>query len=212
MNKRILWSSILSILMITCVLADDRYTAETYKLIVPPQPTQPTDKVVVEEIFWYGCPHCYDFEPYLEHWLETKPENIEFIRVPGMLGKGWIPHAKAYYTAEILGVIDKIHRPLFDAIHKEGEHIVNEVRLKKFFVDHGVDGEKFTETFNSEEVDRKIKEAFIKGKKYQIMGVPTIIVNGKYKTSASIAGSHENVIETINELAVRESKLQAVQK
>ena len=203
------WVCLLAIILSAGSWSDDRYVAETYKLIIPPQPVGTGDKIEVLEIFWYGCPHCYDLEPHLETWLASKPEDVEFVRVPGILGKGWLLHAKAFYTAENLGVLDKIHRPLFDAIHKEGQHLGDEKALRQFFVDHGVDGDQFTEIFNSDEVDRKIKSAFILGKEYKITGVPTIIVNGKYRTTASMSGGNAGIIDTINKLTDKERTLRS---
>lgn len=204
-----IWVCLLAIVLSAGSWSDDRYVAETYKLIIPPQPVMTGDNIEVLEIFWYGCPHCYELEPHLEKWLASKPDDVEFIRVPGILGRNWLDHAKAYYTAEKLGIVDKIHRPLFDAIHKEGKNIVNEKSLRKFFVSQGVDGDKFSEIFNSEEVDNKIKSAFIIGKEYKVTGVPTIIVNGKYRTTASLSGGYAGIIDTINKLTEKERAIKS---
>jgi thiol:disulfide interchange protein DsbA len=211
MKLKILLISLLTLFLISSSWSESRYVAETYKLIIPPQPTQTGDKIEVLEIFWYGCPHCYDLEPHLEHWLKSKPDDVEFVRVPGILGRGWLAHAKAFYTAEKMGVLDKIHRPLFDAIHKKGKHITNEKKLKEFFISQGVDGDEFSEIYNSEAIDAKVKEAFILGKNYKITGVPTIIVNGKFRTTASISGGNAGIINTINELTDRERTLLTTQ-
>lgn len=211
MKQLKIWVCLLAIVLSAGSWSDDRYVAEAYKLIIPPLPVATDDKIEVLEFFWYGCPHCYDLEPHLETWLASKPDDVEFVRVPGVLGKGWLIHAKAYYTAEILNVVDKIHRPLFDALHKEGQHIGDEKSLKSFFVSHGVDGGEFTKVFNSEEVDNKVKMAFILGKDYKITGVPTIIVNGKYRTSASMSGGNPGIIDTINNLADKERTLKSAQ-
>ncbi len=177
---------------------------DPYKLIIPVQPTQTDNKIEVLEVFWYGCPHCYDFEPYVEKWLENLPEDVEFRRMPGIFNKNWIPHAKAYFTAEKLGVLDKIHNPLFNALHKERKRIYNEDELKDFFVAKGVDGDKFTKVFNSSEIETKFKQAFVMGKRYKITGVPAVIINGKYMTSGSMSGSYENLLKTIDELIAKE--------
>lgn len=184
--------------------AGGRVVDRPYKLLIPPQPVQTGDKIEVVEVFWYGCPHCFQFEPYLEKWLEQKPDDVEFVRLPGVLGKGWIPHARAFYAAEQLGVLDKIHRPLFNAIHIEGEHLANEDQLARFFENQNIDEDDFRDAFNSEGVDQEVKQAFMRGRDFRITGVPTVIVNGKYLTSASMAGSHENVIKIIDELITRE--------
>lgn len=179
--------------------------ARPFDELNPPQPTKTGGKTEVVEVFWYGCPHCYSLEPYLEQWLKTKPEDVEFRRIPGVLGKNWLPHARAYYTAEILGILDIIHKPLFNAIHGENKNIMDEKRLRDFFVQQGVKEDEFNRVYQSQEVTDKVKEAFIAGQGYKLTGVPAIIINGKYRTSAAMTGSNQKLIETINQLVDRES-------
>ena len=175
-----------------------------YKELPSPQPTRTGNKIEVLEIFWYGCPHCYNFEPVIEKWLEEKAEYIEYIRMPGVMGKNWLPHARAFYAAEKLGVLDKIHRPLFDAIHKEKRKIMDKKSLKKFFVAQGVNGDDFDQAFRSKEVEDNVRYAFTMGQRYAITGVPAIIINGKYVTSASMAGSFTKITDVMNTLAAKE--------
>lgn len=170
----------------------------------PAQPTQTGDKIEVVEVFWYGCPHCYSFEPFIEEWLKTLPADVQFIRLPGVLNPGWIPHAKAYYAAEKLGVLEKIHRPLFDAIHKEKKQVFNDNQIRDFFVSKGVAAEQFSETYASKEVDAKIRQAYFLARDYKLTGVPSIVVNGKYLTSASNTGTFEDMINVLNELIEKE--------
>ena len=190
-------------LLLLCVSALV-HADDPYKLIIPIQPTQTDNKIEVLEVFWYGCPHCYDFEPHIEKWLENIPEDVEFRRMPGIFNKNWIPHAKAYFTAEKLGVLEKIHNPLFNALHKERKRIYSENELKDFFVAKGVDGGEFTKVFNSSEIETRFKQAFVMGQRYKITGVPAVIVNGKYMTSGSMTGSYENLLKTIDDLIARE--------
>lgn len=173
---------------------------------IPAQPTATGNKIEVLEFFWYGCPHCYALEPYLEKWQTTKADDVQLRRVPAILGKNWIPHARAYFTAQKLGIVDKIHRPLFNAIHKDKQKIIDEKTLRDFFVKMGVDKDEFSRIYESNEISEKIQEAFILGQQYQITGVPAIIVNGKYRTSTSMAGSNANLIEIINQLTAKERK------
>lgn len=177
---------------------------QPYVRIQPPQPTQTVDKIEVVEVFWYGCPHCYEFEPYLEKWLENKPDDVEFRRMPGIFRQSWIPHAHAYYTAEKLGVVDRIHRPLLDAIHRDKQKLFDEKSLKEFFIQNGVDGDKYTSIYHSNEVETKVKQAYVMGKGYALTGVPAIIVNGKYRTGADLAGSYEKVLAVIDSLVEQE--------
>lgn len=178
--------------------------ADAYKRLSKPQPTADSGKVEVVEVFWYGCPHCYDFEPYLEEWLQNKPDYVDFKRMPAVFRQNWLAHAKAYYTAVELGVVDKIHSDLFNEIHSRQKRIDDEESLRKFFMRHGVDGEEFTKTYNSYAVESKIKHALGMLRRYENTGVPAVVINGKYLTSGPIAGSYEAMIKAMNELAARE--------
>ena len=143
-----------------------------YETLSPAQPTQHADKIEVIEFFWYGCPHCYSFEPSLEKWVKSLPKNVEFIRQPAVFNELWGKHAKAYFTAEALGVVDKIHADFFDTIQNKKENLETEDQLAKFFVAHGVDEKQFRETYNSFLVDAKMRQAPILASRYGITGVP----------------------------------------
>ena len=170
----------------------------------PAQPTQTGDKIEVVEVFWYGCPHCYSFEPFLEEWSKSLPADVELIRLPGVLNQAWIPHAKAYYTAEKLGILAEIHRPLFDAIHKEKKQIFNDDQIRAFFISQGVTAAQFDQTYTSKEVDAKIRQAYFLARDYKLTGVPSMVINGKYLTSASQTGTFEELINVMNALIDKE--------
>jgi thiol:disulfide interchange protein DsbA len=180
-----------------------------YQPLNPPQPTVSGARVEVLEIFWYGCPHCYALEPYLEKWKETKPEDVEFVRVPAVLNRTWIPHARAYYTAQKLGVLDKIHSQLFNALHRERKSVYTDAEIRKFFVEQGVSGDDFDRVYNSHEVDTRMKQALVIARGAKITGVPAIIISGKYMTSGPLAGSYEGIIEVIDTLVAREREAAA---
>ena len=171
-----------------------------------PQPTSSGDRIEVVELFWYGCPHCYHLEPYLAEWLVSKPDDVELVRMPAVLGKRWDLMAKAYYTAELLGVVDKIHPALFHALNKENRKINDQAALQDFFVAQGVSAEDFTKTFNSFAVNVKVNNARQMSRRYAITGVPSIIVNGKYRTGVGMARGNENVIKVMNYLIEEERK------
>ena len=177
-----------------------------YETLSSPQPTQHPDKIEVIEFFWYGCPHCYSFEPLLEKWVKSlPPRNVEFIRQPVVFNELWSKHAKAYYTAEALGVVDKVHADFFDAIQNKKEKLDTEEELAKFFKAHGVNETQFHEAYNSFVVDAKMRQAPLMATRYGITGVPTVVINGKYKTNGTLAGSQENMIEVMNTLIKQES-------
>jgi len=182
-----------------------------YKLITPAQPTTSKGMVEVVEMFWYGCPHCFKFEPMLHEWLKTKPKNVKFIRVPAIFRPQWELHAQLFYTAEALGIVDKLHQQVFDAIHKERTNLSDEKAIKTFFVGHGVKAEDFDRTFRSFSVQARVRRAKMLTGRYGISGVPSMIVNGKYMTDARIASlsdtriTHQNMLKVVNFLIARES-------
>lgn len=180
--------------------------AEGYEFITPAQPVQNTDKVEVIEFFWYGCPHCYSLEPAMNVWLKTKPANVQFIRQPAVFSEIWGKHAKAFYTAEALGVSEKTHADFFDAIQNKKQKLVTEDELAAFFLDHGVKDEDFRAAYNSFSVDAKLRQAEAMSSRYGITGVPALIVNGKYRITATTAKSQENILPVVNQLIDQEAK------
>ena len=146
MNK--LFAFLALVLLALPVFADFHEGTE-YQALATPQPTSSDDKIEVLELFWYGCPHCFHLEPELNAWLKHKPDDVVFVRVPAVLGPSWELLARAYYTADLLGALDKIHEPLFEHIHNERKLIRNASELKAFFVQQGVSEADFDKTFNS---------------------------------------------------------------
>jgi thiol:disulfide interchange protein DsbA len=177
-----------------------------YEMVTPPQPTTTKDKVEVVELFWYGCPHCYRLEPYVKRWLKKKPANVKFVRMPGMFRPSWEIHGRAYYTAEILGVVDKVHEPMFEAIHEQKRRLNNEAAIMALFRQHGVSEKDFKRVFRSFAVETKLRRAKDMGRRYGIKGVPAIIVNGKYRTSPQEAGGNAKIFRVVNKLIKQESK------
>ena len=159
----------------------------SYQLIVPQQPTSDENKVEVVELFWYGCPHCFRFQPFMERWAKTRPDYVNYVRMPAILRDNWNLLAGAFYTAEALGIVDKIHRPLFDAIHKQRRHIDSEEDLMKFFGEFGVSNEDFKKTFHSFAVNSKVRRADLMTNRYHVHGTPSVVVNGKYIVDPGMA-------------------------
>lgn len=158
----------------------------SYQSIVPEQPTLTQGKIEVVELFWYGCPHCHRFEPFIERWLKEKPANVEFVRMPAILRPEWAIHARAFYAAESLGVLDKIHAPLFTAIHAHKQKLDTEDSLMAFFADHGVSNDDFKKAFKSFSVDAKVRRAQELGRRYGVTGTPALVIQGKYRTGGTI--------------------------
>ena len=180
--------------------ADDAARYDT----ISPQPTASGNKIEVIEFFWYSCPHCFSLEPFLEKWVAQKPADVAFRRIPAILGNNWVHYAKVYYAADKLGVVDKLHTPLFNAIHAQMMLLDDGPKLGNFLKSLGIDQDKFFTAYQSEEIGNQIKNAYIMGQDYQLTGVPAIIINGKYRTSASQAGSNEKLIQVMDELIEKE--------
>lgn len=175
-----------------------------YQVIDPPQPTSDPKHIEVVEMFWYGCPHCYQLEPLLADWLKDKPADVDFVRMPAILGPRWELLTRAYYTADLLGVSDEIHKPLFETIHDKRQSFRDENDLVKFFAEHGVDEKTFRDAYHSFGVAAKVNRSRQMTQRYGITGVPALIVNGKYRTSASTAGSHELMLKVVDNLVAQE--------
>lgn len=194
-------------LVTTMAGAEEVIAGRHYERVSPAVATNVADnKIEVVELFWYGCPHCYQFEPAIEHWLETKPDNIEFVRVPAIFARNWELHARAYYAAEQLGVLDKTHGALFDALHKQRRKLFTEDALVAFFVEQGVDEAAFLEAYNSFDVDSKTRTAATLTRKYGITGVPAMVVDGRYRTSAQKTGTYEMLLKVVDHLAAKPDK------
>ncbi len=177
-----------------------------YEKLSAPQPTETADKIEVRELFWYACPHCYKLEPELQAWLEKKPADVEFVRMPAVLGPNWELLARAYYTADILGVLDKVHEPIFDRLHKQRKRIRTPEDVKAVFIENGVSEDEFDNAFASFAVITKTNRSKRVREMYGISGVPTLIINGKYRTSATMAGGNRQMLEVVDYLVEQERK------
>jgi thiol:disulfide interchange protein DsbA len=176
-----------------------------FTVLSPAQPTS-TDagKVEVAEIFMFGCPGCFGFEPHVQRWLGNKPDYVNFVRIPAPWNPAAVLHARAYYTAEALGKTEEIDGEFFREIHTNRNMLETEAKLASLFAKHGVDEATFKSTFNSFAVNAKLKRAEELIKRYRVQSTPTVIVNGKYSTTGSMAGSYDAWFAIINDLAARE--------
>ena len=168
------------------------------------KPTQPVSlegkKIEVIEFFWYGCPHCYNLEPQLESWIKKLPPDVQFRRVPAVFNARWGHDAQIFYTFEAMGVLDKLHRPFFDAIHREGLRTDNKEALAQWLQKNGVDPKKFDETFKSFTVQSKTRRAVQITTAYGIDGTPAMAVHGRYTVSVEQGGSREGMLQTVSHL------------
>jgi len=175
-----------------------------YELVEPPQPTDTPDKVEVVEVFWFGCPHCFSFLPAMEQYANGKPDYVAVRHMPAIFRDSWVVHARAFYTAELLGIEKEIHRPLFEAIHVHKQPLDTREELMKFFEQYGVSNDDFNKTYDSFAVETLLRKSQVMQQRYGVRGTPTVIVNGKYRVSGSLAGSPQDMIKVIEALVERE--------
>jgi len=174
-----------------------------YNELNPPQPVEAQGRIEVIEFFWYGCIHCYNLEPRIETWLKKLPPDVQFRRVPAVLSDRWAHDAAIFYAFDALGVLDKLHRPFFDAIHRERLRTDNQQALAQWLQKQGIDLQKFNETVKSFGVQSKTRRAIRLTSDYKIDGTPAMAVQGRYTVSAS-----DGMLDTVDQLigAVRKSK------
>ncbi|MBW3566362.1 MAG: thiol:disulfide interchange protein DsbA/DsbL [Proteobacteria bacterium] len=181
-----------------------------FSRVLPVQPTSVAPgQVEVLEFFWYGCPHCYRAEAAIEQWRENLPEGVVFRRIPATLSRGWVTMSQAYYTAEVLGVLENMHPAFFAAFHENGTMLASEDQLAAYFKEHaGVEEAAFREAFNSIQVSSRVQRADALSRRYRIGGVPAMTVNGKYITNPEMARGYEKMVDTVELLARWELKAQ----
>jgi thiol:disulfide interchange protein DsbA len=202
--KKIAYALLLFVFIANPVLAEFKAGVD-YK-VLEPQETSTGDKIEVLEFFWYGCPHCNTFEPFLKKWKQSKPDNVEFIRVPAVFRPSWKVQARAYYALQTMGKLEEVHGKIFHALHKERKKLDTMKKIAAFVAEQGVDKEAFIKNYQSFSIDGKVRKANKLVKNYQIAGVPTVAINGKYKVSGKMAGSYDRMIEIMDYLIKVESK------
>lgn len=210
---RTLLNSLLALVATTTLsvgVAEDTYVEGThYEVIDIPVETgfeaERPRKVEVVEVFSYMCIHCYSFDPLLNRWEQGKSAQAVFNRLPAVFSSDWALMAQAFYTAEILGVAEQMHEPLFAAIHTQPKNLRDEEIMAALFEDNAsVPKEEFSKSYNSFSVRSRVMQAGAKSRAYGITGVPTMIVNGKYRVGARMAGSNQGMLDVVDFLVQKE--------
>ena len=184
----------------------DRYVAGTHYTELPnPVNTQDSTKVEVLEAFWYGCSHCFRFEPLISDYEANAPEYVDFVRFPAMWNGLMKVHGQAFYTAEALEALDVMHEPIFNAINLQGNRLANENQLADLFAEHGIDRDEFSAAFNSFSVRTKVNQAESRMEDYQIRSTPNMVVNGKYLiTTGENVRTQQELMDVVQFLVEKE--------
>lgn len=195
---------------LACTAADSpqQYTlGEHYQRVRAVQPPANPAKIEVMEVFAYSCPHCYSFEPALKKWLAKKPGDVEFVRVPHTLGQpANQARNRAFYAAQMLGVVDTFHAALFDAIHRDRRNIATPAELRELAVKAGVKGEDFDGAVNGFAADAGFRRGEQAVQALGITSVPTLVVEGRYFVSPNIAGGFEGMLKVTDFLVEQARK------
>lgn len=206
MTYRLKTLAILSLLLPLALSASNTYAADTYtagkhyEVLETPVRTSDPKRIEVAEVFWYGCSHCFTFEPIVSTWASQLPEDVNFMHSPAIWHKSMGLHARAYYTAKALKVLDSVHLAIFEAMNLKKNKLANKEAIGKIFVAQGVDLDKFNKTFDSFGVVSATKQADARQRSYGIKGTPEMVVNGKYRLSAKMAGGQNGMLNVADYL------------
>lgn len=169
-----------------------------YLELVPAQPTETGDRIEVAEFFWYRCPHCYALEPVLDQWLKTLPKDAQFRRVPAVFNEEWAIDARVFYALDAIGEQERVHRALFDAIHRQGGVTQKGQGYARFVAEflarQNVDMAKYEAAFRSFSVDARVKRSAQASAAFKLDGVPALAVAGRYVVSAGMSGERRVMI------------------
>ena len=171
-----------------------------YTVLAQPLPVENPAKVEVAEFFWYGCPHCYTLEPVIEAWVPKLPADAYFRRIPAVFNERWALDAAIYYAFESLGVLGRLHRPFFEAIHRDRLKTDNPAALNEWLGRNGVDAKKFDESMKSFGVQSKLKRAAQYSAASKIDGTPALMVHGRYTISTEQGRTHKGMLDNAERL------------
>ena len=200
----------------TLAMAEAPKIGAQFDAVAQPIATDNAAKIEVMEIFWYGCIHCYQMDAPLNAWVKKLPSDVYFKRVPGLPNPSWAPMAKAFYAMETLGVAEKLHTPLFDAINKSKTLNPTDEKAAIAWVTQqsGMDKLKVEQAFKSFTINTNLNRAAQIFRASGATGVPSLVIDGKYITSSTMAGGNEQALKTADYIIgnVRADKAAVVAK
>ena len=176
------------------VMAASPVAGKEYKVLDTSVETSVDEgQIEVIEVFWYGCPYCYKLEEPLNAWVDELPDDVTFQRLPATMSDTWTAHARAFYAAQQLGILDQVHSDFFDAIQQQGQRLTDTDDIAAFFSDYAVSEADAKEALSSFGVKSQINQAYAKMRAYELMGVPALVVDGQYVVTPRTAGSLEDM-------------------
>jgi thiol:disulfide interchange protein DsbA len=189
---------------VACAQEGGYVEGKHYDVITPPLRARDPGKIEVVEFFAYSCGHCYNFEPLLQQWKKQLADDVDLAPSPAVWSPPMEPHARAFYTAQALGVLDKLHGALFAAMHVDRKRLASEEEIRALFVANGVSAEQFDKAYNSFGVGSQVRQAVARAKGARIAGTPEMMVAGKYRITTRKAGSQANMLKIADFLIEKE--------
>ena len=199
MNLRRLFLSLVLVAVSLPTFVSAGPEGEKFKKLSTPVPTS-SEGIEVIEFFWYGCPHCYEFEPELKGWIKRQNKDVVFKKVPIAFREELMPHSQLFYALESMGKGDALNDKIMFAMHRENKRLLNENEIADWAASQGIDRNTFLATYRSFAVVSKARAARQMADAYRIDGVPTIVMQGRYVTSPSIAGTKAKAISVMEHL------------
>jgi thiol:disulfide interchange protein DsbA len=202
--KKLLLCLSLVLLVPVFVQAQEYEAGTDYDVIAPALRTRNADKIEILEFFAYSCGHCYNFEPLITQWKQGLAEDVEFLPSPAVWNAAMEPHAKAFYAAQALGVLDKMHGALFAAMHVDKKRLSSEAEIRQIFVANGVSAADFDKAYGSFGIGSQVRQAISRQKSARITGTPEMVVAGKYRVTTGKAGSQAGMLKIADALVAKE--------
>lgn len=168
--------------------------------VIPEQPVETGERIEVIDFFWYGCPYCNELQPALEDWIKRKPDDVAVRRVPAILKDNWAPHARIYYTLELLGEVERLHLKVYHSYHVEELSMSKPDVMEQWAVKNGIERRRWVDAYFSPEVDARIARAFQAAKRYNVQGTPSVVVDGRYLTSSSMTPTVRGIVPVLEDL------------
>jgi protein dithiol oxidoreductase (disulfide-forming) len=212
------WALLLSLIFAQTLFLSTAHAADFvegthYERLPVAVDTVDDNTVEVVEMFSYACVHCFNFDPMVESWKARQGDTVNFLRIPAVFSPDWELLAQAFYTAETLGVSEDVHMPMFEGIHVKNQDLRRVPLLVDLFEENaGVIETDFNTAYNSFSVRSRVQQAKAKGRAYRITGVPSMIVNGKYRIDGRMAGSNTKMLEVVDYLVKMEQAAKSAQE
>jgi thiol:disulfide interchange protein DsbA len=206
-HRFLLVRTLAALLAAACVIAGAPIAAQEVRArqnieyrLISPQAVETGERIEVIDFFWYGCPYCNELQPSMEDWAKRKPSDVVLRRVPAILRDSWAPHARIYYTLELLGEVDRLHQRVYHGYHVEELSMSRPDVMEQWAARNGIDRRKWLDAYYSPEVDARVARAHQLTRRYEVQGTPSLVVDGRFLTSSSMTPSIRGVMPVVDDL------------